>query len=124
MIAGWILSLVVALVTGLIKRAIAKQYKARQQDAETQQPQPAPAPAAPQPVRGKVRDAIFEGMTRAELLEAYGEPAMRSFPETSGKEVWTYRAAPPANDNPELTVTLSQGRVTGWDESWPSSALH
>ena len=120
LIVGWIFSMIVALVTGLVKRAIAKQQQQAQMRTQQQPPRPAAAKADPvvkqAPYKAwAVTDTIFQGMSKTELVAAYGEPASR-MKSSDVSEVWTYGSSNTANDN-GMTVTLESGFVKDWTEA-------
>ncbi len=134
-VRGWIMSLVMAFVAWLVKRAMQKATQGRAQAGQPRQGQTAdpffsqkqqPASAqtsgkAPwqkvQPYRQlAVQDAIYQGMRKSELLAAYGQPDDKQRP-TFDKEVWTY-IKHESNDNEvsAMTVTLNEGVVVDWAE--------
>lgn len=133
-IAGWFLAMIVAIVRGIVRRALAKQARSAQQAQQTRQSQGAresysSASAAParSPAFSKapfkswaVTDTIYQGMSRSELVATYGEPAGRAAGQ-SMQEIWTYAPRRSANDNggtlqPGMTVVLDGGVVSSWTE--------
>jgi hypothetical protein len=119
LIVGWIFTMVVALVTRIVKRALAKQQQQAQMRTQTS---PRPSPAKPDPVikdapykSWAVTDTIFQGMSKTELIAAYGEPATR-MKASDVSEIWTYGSSNSANDN-GMTVTIESGFVTDWTEA-------
>lgn len=122
-VAGWMMTLVVAIVRSIVKRALAKTAQRQQAYAPQRPPQPQ-APRArstvskPQPFKAwAVTDTIYQGMNQSELIAAYGEPS-RKFASTTTREVWTYAPRVTANDNgqPGMTVIIDRGIVTDWTE--------
>ena len=115
------MGMVVAIVTGLIKRALNSQMAAQQAQAQSQpRPQSSPQPAAAKRVdptapraykTWTVTDTIYQGMNKDELVAAYGQPQTR---ETSSPttEIWTYSA----NDN-GMEVVIESGLVADWTEA-------
>lgn len=128
LIAGWVFSMIVALVTGMIKRAVTKQQqRTTSTGASSAQPRTkvygdTPRPAAkPETLSSQpyktwaITDTIYQGMTLDELKKAYGEPTARMrVSDTS--ERWTYGGRTSANDN-GMTVTIESGLVTDWTET-------
>lgn len=113
--------MIVALVTGIVKRAIAKQQQQAQMRRENP-PQHSSSTAKADPVVKQapykawaVTDTIFQGMSKTELIAAYGEPTAR-MKSSDVSEVWTYGSSTTANDN-GMTVTLESGFVKDWTEA-------
>jgi hypothetical protein len=115
-LAGWAVSLMMTLLGAILRRALSKAARGKQFDVRTphRSPQdefvkPSPKPeAGSQPFRQwKIQDTIFQGMDKAALIAAYGEPYDRRL--SAGREIWMYHT-------PSMTVTLDQGIVTDWIE--------
>jgi hypothetical protein len=123
MLAGWVMSLMMALVGALLRRALSNAGKKHVRRPQPSSPQPDPfvkpqmrnpeagsQPFRPQPFRQwAVQDTIFQGMDKTELISAYGEPVNRKN-HSSDREIWMY-------NTPAMTVTLDKGVVTDWSES-------
>lgn len=120
--------MIVALVTGMLKRALTKQQQRSAPNAtssaqprtkvygDTPSPASKPEPLTSQPYKKwAITDTIYQGMSLEELKKAYGEPTARMrVSDTS--ERWTYGGQNSANDN-GMTVTIESGLVTDWTET-------
>lgn len=125
MVASWITAMLLAALRSLVTRALNKhaaKTSARRADVPpyrqnaTAATQSSRQTVQPPPFRKwTVTDTIYQGMSRSELLSAYGEPSQKA--ASAAREVWTY-APRRLNDNrqPGMTVTLQGGVVTDWTE--------
>ncbi len=127
-VSGWIMALVMGIITALVKkamRAAAAQNAARPPfQSRTVNTGAAPAAAAPKPQtqikqpykQWAVQDAIYQGMRKSELIAAYGQPDDKARP-TFDQEIWTYlKDGSNDNETPAMTVTMDKGIVTDWAE--------
>ena len=126
-IGGWIMALLMSIVAALVKkamRAAAAQnatrppFQSRTVNAGAAHPAtPKPQTQIKQPYKQwAVQDALYQGMRKAELVAAYGQPDDK---RPSGElEIWTYlKDRSNDNEEPAMTVTLDKGVVTDWAEN-------
>lgn len=123
LIAGWALAFFAFLIQRLIRRLMTPPPSPERQAPSSVQGRPAPkanaAGQSPFPyARTPVRDTLWQGMSRDDLLSTYGLPLSR-LSRPAGGEIWIYQR--PGNDDSapeaaEMRVTLENGKVSGWAE--------
>ena len=59
---------------------------------------------------------IWQGMSREQLVDALGQPHVKEARTVRGKAIEVYKYGPLPRNSFRWRITLSSGKVTGWEE--------